>query len=59
MPKKYSEDLKMEVTRRHERGESVKSLSQELGIAQSTIHDWFKKVSLHRDIYTKLYSRRF
>lgn len=43
MPKRYFEDLKMEVTRRHEQGESAKSLSQELSIAQSTIHDWLKK----------------
>ncbi len=43
MPKRYSAELKMEVTFRYEQGESIKSLSQELGVAQSTIYGWLKK----------------
>lgn len=43
MPKRYSEELKMEITRRHKQGEHVKLLSQELGLAQSTIYAWLKK----------------
>ena len=44
MPKRYSEELKMEITRRHKQGEPVKLLSQELGLAQSTIYAWLKKI---------------
>lgn len=40
MPREYSEDFKRRVINRYEKGESILALSQELGIAQSTIYHW-------------------
>ena len=40
MPKEYSEDFKRRVINRYENGESILSLSQELGVSQSTIYHW-------------------
>ncbi len=40
MPKEYSEDFKRHVINRYEKGESILALSQELGVAQSTIYTW-------------------
>lgn len=43
MPKKYSNEFKKEVIRHYEQGESIKSISQELGLAKSTIYRWVKE----------------
>ena len=43
MPKKYSDEFKGDVICRYEQGESIKSLSQELHLAQSTIYRWAKE----------------
>ena len=43
MPNKYQPDFKCKVIKRYEKGESIKSLSQELNIAQSTIYQWCKQ----------------
>lgn len=40
MPNEYSTDFKYKVIKRYEKGESIKNLSQELNIAQSTIYHW-------------------
>lgn len=42
MPKKYPNKFKREVIYRYEQGESIKSLSQELHLAQSTLYRWTK-----------------
>ncbi len=42
MPKRYSEGIKRKVIQRYEKGESIKDLSQEFHIAQSTIYHWRK-----------------
>lgn len=42
MPIKYPTELKVKVIHRYEKGESIKSLSQELNISQSTIYQWRK-----------------
>ena len=43
MPNKYRTDVKRNVIKRYEEGESIKNLSQELNIAQSTIYQWRKQ----------------
>ena len=40
MPNKYQPDFKCKVIKRYEKGESIKNLSLELNIAQSTIYHW-------------------
>lgn len=40
MPKEYSEDFKRRVINQYENGESILNLSQELGVAQTTIYRW-------------------
>lgn len=42
MPAQYSDEFKRTVIQRCEKGESIKNLSQELHIAQSTIYHWRK-----------------
>lgn len=42
MPVEYPAEFKRKVIRRYEKGESIKNLSQELNIAQSTIYQWRK-----------------
>ena len=42
MPKQYSEEFKRKIIQRYEKGESIKELSQEFHIAQSTIYHWRK-----------------
>lgn len=42
MPTEYSAEFKQRIIRRYEKGESIKNLSQELSIAQSTIYHWRK-----------------
>ena len=42
MPIEYSVEFKRKVIQRYEKGESIKNLSQELHIAQSTIYHWRK-----------------
>ncbi len=42
MPIKYSAELKKAIIQRYEKGESIKDLSQEFQIAQSTIYHWRK-----------------
>lgn len=42
MPTKYPVEFKIKVIRRYEKGESIKSLNQELNISQSTIYQWRK-----------------
>lgn len=43
MPNKYQSDFKCKVIKRYEKGESIKNLSKELNIAQSTIYQWRKQ----------------
>ena len=43
MPKAYPNKFKTEVIQRYQDGESIRSLSQELHIAQSTIYHWRKE----------------
>ena len=43
MPKEYPAKFKTEVIQRYQDGESIRSLSQELHIAQSTIYHWRKE----------------
>lgn len=40
MPTKYPVEFKVKVIRRYEKGESLKVLSQELNISQSTLYQW-------------------
>ena len=42
MPVEYPTEFKRKVIHRYEKGESIKNLSQELSIAQSTIYHWRK-----------------
>lgn len=42
MPTKYPVEFKIKVIRRYEKGESIKSLSQELHISQSALYQWRK-----------------
>lgn len=44
MPKKYPNEFKEEVVRHYEQGKSIKSISQELHLAQSTIYRWAKEL---------------
>lgn len=43
MPTTYPTELKVKTIRRYEKGESIKSLSEELHIAQSTLYQWRKE----------------
>lgn len=43
MPKKYSGKFKQKVIRCYEQEKSIKSISQELQLAQSTIYRWVKE----------------
>lgn len=43
MPTTYPTELKVKIIRRYEKGESIKALSQELHISQSTLYQWRKK----------------
>lgn len=43
MPTTYPTDFKVKVIRRYEKGESIKLLSEELHIAQSTLYQWRKE----------------
>lgn len=55
MPATYPADLKVKTIRRYEKGESIKSLSQELYIAQSTLYQWRKEycsIKILNHIYT-------
>lgn len=42
MPTEYPVEFKRKVIHRYEKGETIKNLSQELNIAQSTIYHWRK-----------------
>lgn len=42
MPTTYPTDLKVKTVRRYEKGESIKTLSEELHISQSTLYQWRK-----------------
>ena len=42
MPTTYPTDLKVKTIRRYEKGESIKALSEELHISQSTLYQWRK-----------------
>lgn len=44
MPKKYSGEFKQEAIDRYEQGESIKSISAKLHLAQSTIYRWAKEL---------------
>jgi transposase-like protein len=55
MPATYPIEFKRQVIRRYEKGESIKSLSQELHISQSTIYHWRKlycSIQTAQRIYT-------
>ena len=43
MPTTYPAALKVKTIRRYEKGESIKSLSKELHISQSTLYQWRKE----------------
>ena len=43
MPTTYPTELKVKAIRRYEKGESIKALSQELHVSQSTLYQWRKK----------------
>jgi transposase len=43
-PKRWSASRKMEVVMRHLRGESIDSLSREIGVSASQIEVWHQKV---------------
>lgn len=43
MPTTYPTEFKVKIVRRYERGESIKALSQELHISQSTLYQWRKE----------------
>ena len=43
MPTTYPIELKVKTIRRYEKGESIKALSQELHISQSTLYQWRKE----------------
>lgn len=40
MPMTYPKEFKIKAVRRYENGESIKSLSQELDVSQSTLYHW-------------------
>lgn len=40
MPTTYPTELKVKTIRRYEKGESIKALSEELHISQSTLYQW-------------------
>ena len=40
MPTNYPTEFKVKAIRRYEKGESIKALSQELHVAQSTLYQW-------------------
>ncbi len=42
MPTTYPTELKVKTIRRYEKGESIKALSEELHISQSTLYQWRK-----------------
>ena len=42
MPTKYPTEFKRKIIHRYEKGESIKALSHELNIAQSTLYHWRK-----------------
>ena len=55
MPIEYPVEFKHKVTQRYENGESIKDLSQEFHIAQSTIYHWrklFCSIQTPRHTYT-------
>ena len=41
--RKYSEDYKREAVRKIHEGQSVASLSRELGVSEGVLHSWKKK----------------
>lgn len=41
--RKYSEDFKREAVRKIHEGQSVASLSRELGVSEGVLHNWKKK----------------
>ena len=41
--RKYSEDFKREAVKKIHGGQSVASLSRELGVSQGVLHNWKKK----------------
>ena len=43
MSTKYSAEFKKKTIQRYEKGVSIKILSQELGVSQSTIYQWRKQ----------------
>ena len=43
MPTTYPTELKVKTIHRYEKGESIKALSQELHISQSTLYQWHKE----------------
>ena len=43
MPTTYPTEFKVKTIHRYEKGESIKSLSEELHIAQSTLYQWRKE----------------
>lgn len=43
MPTTYPIELKVKIIRRYEKGESLKTLSQELHISQSILYQWRKE----------------
>jgi transposase InsO family protein len=43
MPTTYPTELKVKTIRRYEKGESIKALSQELHVSQSTLYQWRKE----------------
>lgn len=55
MPATYPTDLEVKTIRRYEKREAIKSLSQELHIAQSTLYQWRKEycsIKILNHIYT-------
>lgn len=55
MPITYPTELKIKTMRRYEKGESIKSLSKELHIAQSTLYHWrqqYCSIHTHNRTYT-------
>ena len=52
---KYSEEFKRQVVQRHESGESIPTLSQELHIAPSTLYHWrivYASIPTAEKVYT-------
>jgi len=43
MPTTYPTELKVQTIRSYEKGESIKALSEELHISQSTLYHWRKE----------------